>query len=163
MHAHEKDATQVEMKVVLNQPHRRGDVSQLCESPLVRFCLYNRLDRAVFDAALDWGKIARHFHSAKLPTKSVISVGFGSGQGVAPKKAEQLAEELTRIEAPLKQLSPLGFAGARDLAIFEKETAAPAHEVVGILFALARLLKKLGASPSPAAPRPSSPRRATRP
>lgn len=47
----QRAAEESEMIVVLSQPHRRGNRSQLAENPLGRFCLEHKLNRALYDAA----------------------------------------------------------------------------------------------------------------
>lgn len=144
MEAAQRRAFIGERATVLAQPHRNGDLDQLVESPLGRFVLRNKMHRAVFDAGIEWGILVRHFYTAKMETKSVVSIGFGSGSGVSPEKAAWLQKEVERIETPLKQLSPVGFSGARDLAVFEKEPPpGSTSEVIGVLFGLVRLLRKI--------------------
>lgn len=60
----QKAAEESEMRVVLAQPHRRGNRSQLAESPLGRFVLENRLDRELFDAGEAYGSLKRQWVSA---------------------------------------------------------------------------------------------------
>jgi len=49
--AAERDPLMVEKLQVLAQPHRRGDLDQLVESPLGRFVLRNKLHRVLYDLA----------------------------------------------------------------------------------------------------------------
>ena len=136
-----------EMVTVLSQPHRRGDTSQLVESPLGRFTLRHRLDRPYYDAGIEYGAMVRHFHAAK-GVPSIISEGSGSGAGVSPEKAKQLSDELQRIEPPLKKLSYTGFSALRMLCVHEREIPSGSeYWAVETLFLLAHLLKKLGSRP----------------
>lgn len=53
-----------EMKVVLAQPHRLGNRSQLAESPFGRFCLEHKLKRELYDAGEAYAALARKWGSA---------------------------------------------------------------------------------------------------
>ncbi len=55
----ERAVAEANMQVVLAQPHRRGNRSQLSESPLGRFCLTHGLDRALYDAGESYGAMRR--------------------------------------------------------------------------------------------------------
>ena len=129
---------------VLLQPHRRGEISQLAESPLGRFCLRHKLRQELYDTGIEYGGIVRQFYAAKgIPQPS--SDGGGSGRGVSPEKAIKLKEELERLEKPLKRSSPIGFGALRKLAVHEEEIAPPVEpETVSVLYLLAQMLRKLG-------------------
>lgn len=60
----QKAAEESEMRVVLAQPHRRGNRSQLAESPLGRFVLENRLERELFDAGEAYAAMKRRWLAA---------------------------------------------------------------------------------------------------
>jgi len=77
----ERRAAEAQMNVVLSQPHRRGNRSQLAENPLGRFCLEHRLDRALYDAADAYGTLRRKWASmagAPMPDR----LGGNSGGDV---------------------------------------------------------------------------------
>ena len=145
LNARDRDQTLIEKRTVLAQPHRRAfGVDQFAESPLGRFVLRHKLPRPLYDAGAEWGNLVRHYHAAKVGTMPMVQLGFGSGRGVSPEKAKFLSAEAARIEQTLRPLSPVGFAGARDLCVYEKDChpgAAP--EVIGVLHGLARLLRKI--------------------
>jgi len=141
----ERDPALVEKLQVLSQPHRRGDLDQLAESALGRFVIRNKLHRALFDAGLEWGSLVRHYHSAKLATQPVISVGFGSGAGVTPEKTAWLRGEVERIEKPLRRMYPVGFVALQTLAVYEREIAPEVEGVASeALCELGLLLRKIG-------------------
>jgi hypothetical protein len=134
----------IEKLQVIAQPHRRGDLDQFCEGPAGRFVLKHQLLRPIYDAICEYGDLVRHFQAAKVGTKPVVSLGFGSGMGVSPRKAKWLAEEVSWIESTLRSISMVGFRAVKDLAVFE--TPVPpgsAPEVIGVLYGLARLLRKI--------------------
>ena len=60
----QKAAEESEMRVVLAQPHRRGNRSQLAESPLGRFVLAHSLDRELFDAGEVYAGLKRRYLAA---------------------------------------------------------------------------------------------------
>jgi len=129
---------------VMMQPHRRGDNSQLSESPLGRFCLRNKLRSELYDTGIEYGGLVRQFFAAKgIPQPS--SDGGGSGRGVSPEKAIKLKEELERLEKPIKRSNPLGFSAVRTLTVHEQEIPPPVEpETVSVLYYLAQMLRKLG-------------------
>lgn len=51
------------MRVVLAQPHRRGNRSQLAESPLGRFCLVHDLPGELFDAGEEYASLKRAWNA----------------------------------------------------------------------------------------------------
>ncbi|HWX14156.1 MAG TPA: hypothetical protein VNY06_04745, partial [Methylocella sp.] len=58
-HRSQRQIEDAEKAVVLAQPHRRGDKSQNCESPLGRFAIKWKLRHEVFDAGLQYGRMVR--------------------------------------------------------------------------------------------------------
>jgi hypothetical protein len=141
----ERASLQAEQTIVLSQPHRRGDSDQFCESAAGRFVLRHALPRPVFDACQEWANLIRHFNAAKTETQPLVQLGFGSGRGVAPKKAAWLTEQVLWIERTLRPMSPVGFRAAKDLAVFEADVPPGAtSETIGVLLGLAQLLRKLG-------------------
>jgi hypothetical protein len=141
----ERDRDMLEKITVLKQPHRRGDADQFCESAVGRFVLQHKLPRAVYDASQEWAGLIRHHYAAKTETQPLVQLGVGNGLGVTTKKATWLTEQILWIESSLRQLSPLGFRAARDLAVYEIPVpAGSTTEAIGVLLGLARLLRKLG-------------------
>jgi len=140
----ERESGMGEMLVVLRQPHRNFDTDQMRESPLGRFCICNKLRRELYDAAIEYGCLVRHFHAAKGIPRIIIE-GSGSGRGVSPEKAKRLTKEVRRIENLMRKLSMPGFLAVRRLAVYESEISSTyASSAVVILYFLAILLKKLG-------------------
>ena len=76
----QRAAEEAEMRVVLAQPHRRGNRSQLAESPLGRFCLANALPREYFDAGEAYACVKRQWQAA-WGTPLVDRLG-GSGRDI---------------------------------------------------------------------------------
>lgn len=70
--AAERALAEAAMQTVLAQPHRRGNRSQLAESPMGRFCLTHGLDRALYDASEAYARLRRQwqaFAGAPLPDR----------------------------------------------------------------------------------------------
>lgn len=63
--AAQRAAEEAEMRVVLAQPHRRGNRSQLAESPLGRFCLALDLPRELFDAGESYACLRHRWRAAQ--------------------------------------------------------------------------------------------------
>ena len=57
----ERARQQREMSVVLSQPHRRGNNSQLSESVLGRFCQQHRLRQELYDSGIEFGAMKRRW------------------------------------------------------------------------------------------------------
>lgn len=70
---------QREMSVVLSQPHRRGNTSQLSESVLGRFCQQNRLRRELYDSGLEFGAMVRRYDKYWDAPMADRIQGSGSG------------------------------------------------------------------------------------
>jgi hypothetical protein len=145
MHAHEKDAGQIEMRTVLAQPHRRGDAEQRLESPLGRLTLRHKMGREYFDAGQEYGGLVRHYYHAKGIQLDFSEGRSGSGLGVAPGKPKWLAAELERLETPLQRLDSDGFRSLKSLCVHERpiDTKAEPAAVI-VLCELAQLLRKTG-------------------
>src|ERR1700730_14475530 len=89
-----RDPTQVEKLQVLSQQHRRGETDQRIESPLGRLTLKHKLDRAYFDAGLEYAGMVRCYYAARLPSHALRSIPqlpqddrVAGGDGVRPEKA----------------------------------------------------------------------------
>lgn len=70
--AAQKSAQDAEKVVVLAQPHRAGNTSDLCADALGRFCLRLKCDRTLYDAGHDYATLRRKWlaaWSAPLPDK----------------------------------------------------------------------------------------------
>jgi hypothetical protein len=116
--------TNSEKTTVLNQPHRRGRDSLLCDCPLGRLVEKHKLRSEVYFAALSWGGFVRRW----LTVKGVaIEVHTGSGRGVTPSDAmvQRWTKEILRIETALKRVSTIGFMAMRTLAVAMRDIYHP--------------------------------------
>jgi hypothetical protein len=126
---------------VANQPHRLGVDDPLLESPLGRFVLRHKLHRAAFDAGLAFGTLSHRYLSAKARGTDIREAPSGSGADISEEKAKWLAAEVARIERPLREMSPVGFAAVSMMAVYEREPPPRSEtEAIGVLFGLARML-----------------------
>lgn len=75
----ERAVAEANMIVVLKQPHRRGNRSQLAENPLGRFCLDHKLDQALYDAGDAYGSLRRKW--AAMAGAPMIDRLGGNGGG----------------------------------------------------------------------------------
>lgn len=76
----ERERQQREMSVVLAQPHRQGNNSQLAESVLGRFCEKHRLRREIYDAGVEYGAMRRRW--AKYKDAPMADRIQGNGTGI---------------------------------------------------------------------------------
>jgi hypothetical protein len=144
IHRAARDAQQIEMKQVISQPHRRGNIDQQCESPLGRFCLRNKLDRAIYVAGISYGSLVRFYLHAKAVRVDINEGVGGSGAGVASEKAQKLAKDVWEIDYVLRQINPIGLSAVKDLAVFEREIhPSVTFDAIGVLTGLARHLRLL--------------------
>lgn len=90
----ERALQEAEMQVVLAQPHRQGNRSQLAESPFGRFCLEHKLRSELYDAGDAFAALKRKWRSAwGVPSPDRLG---GSGSDVDMediKKWEKLLSE----------------------------------------------------------------------
>ena len=112
----------------------------------------HKLDRAYFDAGVEYAGMVRCFYAAKMPSGAMCGIPqlpgddrVNSGNGVSQEKAVWLEKELKRLETPLKSLSRRGFSALRMLAVHDREIALEAEKVaIVVLTELGRLLRKTG-------------------
>jgi hypothetical protein len=129
---------------VMNQPHRNGSNDDLLESPLGRFVLRHKMDRATYHAGLSFGTLCRRYLSAKARPTDIREAPSGSGADISEDKARWLATEVARIERPLREMSPVGFAAVQAMTIYEREPAPRSEfEAAGVLLGLTRMLGML--------------------
>jgi hypothetical protein len=109
---------------VLAQPHRRGDKSQNCESPLGRLAIKWKLRSEVFDAGLQYGRKVRLWqvnHGVQIEVHAP-SAGH-SGTEINAATMRRWNAEIVRIDTTMKKISIPGFNAVRMLAVAEREVA----------------------------------------
>lgn len=108
--AAEAEQRRREMSVVLAQPHRRGDQSQLCASALGRFVQKHNLRREYYDAGEKYAALKRQwlaFYGAPLPDRL-----SGNGAGVTLATAQDWGRRIDRMELSIMTAAPLGWGVA---------------------------------------------------
>lgn len=110
------------VSVVLAQPHRRGDTSQACESPLGRLCLKFKLRPEIYDAGLAFGARYRLWEATVgAQTEIHAGVGLAAGDGPSDEQVRAWGFEIARIDRVMKMVSAIGCAAVRALAVSERE------------------------------------------
>ena len=93
----QRAAEESEMRVVLAQPHRRGNRSQLAESPLGRFCLSMELPRELFDAGETYACIVHKWRRAKqVPSTTRLGGSSPEPEDEEVRKLRELISEWER-------------------------------------------------------------------
>jgi hypothetical protein len=90
--AAEREARKI-IGVVLDQPHRRGNTDQRCESALGRFVIAHRLAPELFDAGQEYAAVVRS-HRRLLGLPGVLSNGPGLGHRADDP---DIAEKIERL------------------------------------------------------------------
>jgi hypothetical protein len=143
-------AENIEKLTVLAQPHRRGDLSQLTESPLGRLVLHGGLRRELYDAGIEYGGMVRRFYAAAGIPQPVSDGHPTTGAGVDPKVAIELRKALDSLERSMRRVSLAGFSAVRTLAVHERECPAYlAEQAAAVLYEVAVYMRKLGRSDHP--------------
>lgn len=142
----QRAAEESEMAVVLAQPHRRGNRSQLMESPFGRFCVFNDLDRELFDAGEAYASMRRQYQSAvNCPMPDRLG---GSGADIETEQVRKWRELLGAWEREM--LDAGGYLGR--LSVISMTMNWPGMQPVKVhvteakqaLVALARFQGKIG-------------------
>ena len=138
-------ADNVEKLVVLAQPHRRGDISQLTESPLGRLVLRGGLRRELYDSGIEYGGMVRRFYAAAGIPQPVRDGHPTTGAGVDPKAAVELRKALDSLERSMRGVSLDGYRAVRTLAVHEREIVATEWAAASaVLYEIAVYMRKLG-------------------
>ena len=112
----------IEKSVVMNQPHRRGEQSQLAESSLGRLVLRMRLPQEIFHAAISWAKFTKTYLAVRgVPLEARKGDTGSTFQWPSEQRVLEWGERIDKVETDLKAVSRTGFSGFRMLAIFERE------------------------------------------
>lgn len=134
----EREAGAKQQAVVLAQPHRRGETSQLAGSALGRFILLHRLRREYFDAAEHWATTKRKWLSisgAPMPDRP------GGTGGDVPRElyASWVKADADASKAMEQAAGPAALAAVRALSVDDSDLPAtyPAALPIKALAALA--------------------------
>lgn len=137
--AAQKAADEAEMQTVLSQPHRRGNRSQLAESPLGRFCLEHDLPREIYDAGEAYASIRRQW-AAAWDAPLIDRLG-GSGRDIEHDQLLKWRDLLAAWERAMRDGGGIqGCASAISLIVERSEIPIPIYpaEAKAALYSLAR-------------------------
>ena len=152
--------------LVREQPHRRGNMDQLCGDALGRFILRHGLRRELYDAANQFGTLIRRYYhviGAALPvtrtqnwaeaiSRGVVVPAFPEGVLGNPQESIVLRSRLGAIERDLRKVSAEGLSGVWYLVMADIERPEAAVQMVRVLERLAVLMKLLRPELSPFLP-----------
>jgi hypothetical protein len=116
-----------EKVVVLDQPHRRGDTSQLRESALGRFVLDHyadaRMARSVYDAGLAFADVVRRWRAARgVPAIDRAGGGLSTGVGPSAATVARWWAQICAVDTRLTyEVSPVALRAVRHLVIDERD------------------------------------------
>jgi hypothetical protein len=130
----QKQMEEAEMKVVLNQSHRRGSRDQLCESPLGRFFLENpMIRRELREAGIEFAAIKRRWRAAKgVPTD--VRMHEGTGADPLPETMRRWENQIALVECSIKQRCPRAWGPFMQIEVDEKPVRI--DQAIQVLFAL---------------------------
>lgn len=146
----EKAVSNVQKSVVLAQPHRRGEESQLAGSALGRFVLAHRLRREYFDAGEQWASTKRKWLSCRgAPLPDHPSGGTGGDVPIEVYDA-WLKDDAQASRAMEKAAGLPGLTAVRSLA-FDNADLPATYPAFPVMKALAALSVHYGLLPASAA------------
>ena len=121
----DKERAVVEMKFVMNQPHRKGTINptdQRHESAFGRFCVRRKLRLEITTAADQFASLVRGWRAAKgVPVELRVS-GTGNGEGPSDASVRAWGERIAKIEhAVLAQSSNEGYLALRTMILDDYE------------------------------------------
>jgi hypothetical protein len=117
-----------EKVVVLDQPHRRGDTSQLRESALGRFVLDHyadaRMGRTIYDAGQAFADVVRRWRAARgVPSDVRAGGGLSTTEGPSAATVARWWAQITAVDSRLTyEVSAGALRAVRHLVIDERET-----------------------------------------
>ena len=123
------------MQTVLAQPHRRGNVSQLCENALGRFCLRMKLQPALYSAGMEYAGLIRRWRSAKGVPDPEITGALGNGSGPTPEKVQEWTKEILNIERQMTRASHNWYLAMRSVCIdgFDPDANNEGYAIEGLM------------------------------
>lgn len=133
-----KQPTRDTLLVVLAQPHRKGETSQLAGSAIGRFILIHQLRSECYDAAEQWASVKRKWLSAmgaKLPVKTT-----GTGADIPMEVVREWRDQdAGAMAAMIRYAGKQGFASVESMAVHDEDfrPGANPHLAKRALLALA--------------------------
>jgi len=145
-----KRMERVEMATVLDQPHRRGNIDQGCESALGRFFLrHKRLRVELKDAAEHYRETKRRWRAAwGAPTLERIE--GGSGLGPSDATVKKWERDIMEMEHAMIRSSQYGVGPFQWLVLESIDTTKDYDEVIiSCMMALAAHLGRIDGKAHP--------------
>lgn len=133
---------ELEMSIVLAQPHRKGERSPLAESAIGRFVLRNDIDKDLYEAAQDYARIRGMYQSAiGAPREEHHG---GSGRDIAEELVRRWRDSLSDWkEAMLDLGGKVGLTGV-DRLLFEDADLGMRYPIAPVKAALVGLGRAMG-------------------
>lgn len=132
---------ELEQSIVIAQPHRRGDASALCESPLGRFIIKYALARELYEAGLIYARVRGMWLSAWGAPRDEQHDGSG---GEIPEEVARKWRDDSR-EWFKDMVREGGFDGAMAVqTMCDGYEIRPNAHMLGVIAALAALGKATG-------------------
>lgn len=141
----EKDRANRERAIVLSQPHRRGDSSQLCENPLGRFILANDLRHELYQAGQQYANLKHKWQTAVGAPMQDKGPG-GSGADIPTELVRTWARQILECEREMVRYgNPSGCLSVVRMAVYGDAFAPGADKRLAVraLMALAVHLGRL--------------------
>jgi hypothetical protein len=140
--------------VVLSQPHRRGDTSQLRACPLGSFILDNcdkEARQTFYDAAQEYASIVRRWRAARgIPTTVRVGEGGMLGQGPSETTVRAWWDQIRTVENRLVYSGSANLLNTmRRLVIDEVEVRAAPDAIKRGLWIIAAALDRIDAKQHP--------------
>lgn len=131
-----------ERAIVAAQPHRRGNLDQLCASALGRHVLDCGLIRELYDAGEEYAQTTRRWRSAKGVPVGLVSAHPGAQPDRDPEAVARLQTRLARMRGAVLSACGPDCLSALDRVALDDATlpGAIAFRTTGALAALAEHL-----------------------
>lgn len=119
-----------EKAVVLAQPHRMGETSDLAGSAFGRFCLRIKAKRALYDAGQDYAGLVRRWRAAKgVPMDVRLGVG-GSGDGPSDATVKGWERTMVSLDVAMLGCTREGYYAMRSLVLDDQEVVGGLDDAV---------------------------------
>lgn len=128
-----------ERATVLAQPHRRGNLDQLCASALGRHVLDAGLRRELYDAGEEYAETVRRWRALKGVPVGLSAIGAGTGGEIADETVRRICDRLFRMRQAITRDGGANALIAIDRVALDHEAlpGAVGFRVTGALITLA--------------------------
>ena len=113
-----------EKHVVLMQPHRKGETSQLAGSAFGRFCLRVRANPRLYDAGQEYAALVRRWRSAKgIPQQVRLGEGRG-GEGPSDATVMAWTRAINGLNRAMSKATIEGYLAMRQMLLDDYDIGA---------------------------------------